>query len=243
MPAQKGDDMKTGWSALRSALLLAMLAFLSGCMTMYKPIPLDASFWQDRQPVIGVAAEVLPEAGLVMLGQQGLLDVAINKGNAAPMVDRLKQLDVKRAAAISDNLAKGLSGRGFKVSNLSTLDAKAFPELKPAANAEQYSPRDFSSLKSKGVDRLLLVSVVNVGAARNYYGFIPTSPPRAMFTVKGMLIDLKDNKLLWYNTHQATAAVVDPWDQAPDFPNLSEAVVKNLSEGAITFERSFFTTK
>ena len=235
--------MKATWSALRRALLLAALAVLSGCGTVYKPIQLDASFWQDRQPVIGVAAEALPETGMVMLGQQGLLDVAINKGNAAPIIDQMKKLDVKRAAAISDNLAKGLSGRGFKVNNLSTIDVKAFPELKPAANAEQYAPRDFSSLKSKGIDRLLLVSVVNVGTARNYYGFIPTSPPRAMFTVKGMMIDLKDNKLLWYNTHQATMAVADPWDQAPDYPNLSEAVMKNLSEGAVTFERSFFTTK
>ncbi len=235
--------MKLRWSALRSVLLIAALAFLSGCATMYKPIPLDASFWQDRQPVIGVATEALPEAGMVMLGQQGLLDIAINKGNAAPIVDQLKKLDVKRAAAISDNLAKGLSGRGFKVNNLSTIDVKAFPELKPAANAEQYAPRDFSSLKSKGIDRLLLVSVVNVGTARNYYGFIPTSPPRAMFTVKGMMIDLKDNKLLWYNTHSATMAIADPWDQAPDFPNLSATVIKNLSEGAVTFERSFFTTK
>jgi hypothetical protein len=235
--------MKTRWSVFRSALLLAVLALLSGCVTVYKPIPLDASFWQDRQPVIGVAAEALPEAGMVMLGQQGLLDVAINKGNAAPIVDQMKKLDVRRAAAISDNLAKGLSGRGFKVSNLATLDVKAFPEFKPSANAEQYSPRDFTSLKSKGIDRLLLVTVVNLGAARNYYGFVPTSPPRAMFTVKGWLIDLKDNKLLWYNTHQSTAAIADPWDQAPDFPNLSDAVLKNVSEGSVLFERSFFTTK
>ena len=235
--------MKIRGSALRSAVLLAVVSLLSGCVTMYKPIQLDAAFWQDRQPVIGVAAEAVPEAGMVMLGQQGLLDVAINKGNAGPVIDRMKKLDLKRAAAISDNLAKGLSGRGFKVNNLSTLDPNAFPELKPATNAEQFAPRDYSSLKSKGVDRLLIVSVVNIGAARNYYGFIPTSPPRAMFTVKGMLIDLKDNKLLWYSTHQATAAVADPWDQAPDFPNLSEAVVKNVSEGATTFESSLLTTK
>jgi len=234
--------MKTTALVLSRAFVLVSVALLSGCATGYKPIQLDASFWQDRQSVIGVVTEKIPDPAAQMTGGQGLIDVAINQGNAGPMVDQLKRLDVKRAAAISENLAKGLSGRGIKVNKLATIDVTKYPEFKPEVNRELYASRNFQELKGQGIDRLLLVSVVNIGTVRPYYGFIPMGPPRAAFTVKGQLVDLKDNKLLWYNTHSATAVIAEPWDQAPDFPNISAAVLKNLSDGAALFERSFFTT-
>jgi len=234
--------MKTTSFVSSRTSVLALAALLGGCATGYKPIQLDASFWQDRQSVIGVVTETIPEPAAQMTGGQGLLDVAINQSNAGPMVDQLKRLDVKRAAAISENLAKGLSSRGIKVNQLATIDVKKYAEFKPEANPELYASRNFQELKGQGIDRLLLVSVVNIGTVRPYYGFIPMGPPRAAFTVKGQLVDLKDNKLLWYNTHRATSIIAEPWDQAPDFPNLSAAVLKNLSDGAALFERSFFTT-
>ncbi len=234
--------MKTTSFVSSRTSVLALAALLGGCATGYKPIQLDASFWQDRQSVVGVVTETIPEPAAQMTGGQGLLDVAINQSNAGPMVDQLKRLDVKRAAAISENLAKGLSSRGIKVNQLATIDVKKYAEFKPEANPELYASRNFQELKGQGIDRLLLVSVVNIGTVRPYYGFIPMGPPRAAFTVKGQLVDLKDNKLLWYNTHRATSIIAEPWDQAPDFPNLSAAVLKNLSDGAALFERSFFTT-
>ena len=234
--------MKTTSFVSSRAMVLAWVALLGGCATGYKPIQLEASFWQDRQSVVGVVTETIPEPAAQMTGGQGLLDIAINKGNAGLMVDQLKRLDVKRAAAISENLAKGLSSRGIKVNQLATIDVKKYAEFKPEANPELYASRNFQELKSQGIDRLLLVSVVNIGTVRPYYGFIPMGPPRATFAVKGQLVDLKDNKLLWYNSHSATSVIAEPWDQEPDFPNLSAAVLKNLSDGAALFERSFFTT-
>ncbi|HKB73722.1 MAG TPA: hypothetical protein VKC82_05560 [Burkholderiales bacterium] len=234
--------MKTTSFVSSRALVLAWVALLGGCATGYKPIQLEASFWQDRQSVVGVVTETIPEPAAQMTGGQGLLDVAINRGNAGPMVDQLKRLDIKRAAAISENLANGLSGRGIKVNKLETIDVKKFPDFKHEVSPALYASRNFQELKAQGIDRLLLVSVVNIGTVRPYYGFIPMGPPRATFAVKGQLVDLKDNKLLWYNSQSATAVIAEPWDQEPDFPNLSAAVLKNLSDGAALFERSFFTT-
>jgi hypothetical protein len=219
----------------------ALVGVLSGCAgVQYKPIAVDAGFWQDRQAVIGVAAEKIPEADAYMLGNQGLLDIAINRGNAARMVEQLKKLDVRRAAAIPDNLAEGLGRRGFKTNKLGTIDVATFPEFSANANPELHAPRDFRGLASKGIDRLLLVSVQRIGTTRNYYGFVPTSAPRALFTVKGQLVDLKTNKLIWYDRYDTTAAVAGPWDQDPDFPNLSAAVMKNMADGAAMLERSLF---
>lgn len=220
---------------------VALVVVLSGCV-QYKPISLDAEFFKDRHSVIGVAAEAVPEADAHMLGGQGLLDIAINRSNAEKMIQQLKKLNLQRAAAIPNNLADALARRGFNVNNLGTIAVAKLPEFKADADPELYAPRDFRELKSKGIDRLLLVSVEQIGTSRNYYGFIPTGPPRALFTVTGKLVDLKTNKLMWYNRQEATAAIVDPWDQEPDFPNVSAAVLKNMADGATALERSLFST-
>jgi hypothetical protein len=229
--------------SIKFAALGAGALLLGGCAQVaYKPIPLNNTFWQDRQQVVGVASDKLPEATAHMTGAQGLLDIAINKGNAEKMIERLKTLDVKRAAGIQDNLADALSRRGLQVTKLQIIESATLPEFKAPANPEQYAQRDFSGLKSKGINRLLYVTVQRVGLTRGYYGFIPTGAPRAVFAVTGQLIDLADNRLLWYNAHETTAVIADPWDQEPDFPNVSEAVLKNLLEGATQFERSLFST-
>jgi hypothetical protein len=225
------------------AMLAAGTLLLGGCAgTAYKPIQLDNTFYQDRQSVIGVAAEKVPEATAHMLGAQGLLDIAINQGNAGKMIERLKTIDVKRAATIPDNLADGMTRRGLKITKLATIDSATFPEFKPAANPEQYAPRDFKSLKAKGIDRFLHVSVRRLGTTRNYTGFIPAGPPRAVFAVTGQLVDVSTNKLLWYNAYELTAAIPEPWDQEPGYSNVSDTVLKNMLEGASQFERSFFAT-
>ncbi|HKP12537.1 MAG TPA: hypothetical protein VJZ91_10520 [Blastocatellia bacterium] len=221
----------------------ALVVGLSACAgVVRKPIAVDPGFWQDRNAVIGVAAAKMPEADAHMMGQQGLLDVAINRGNAGKMIEQLKRLDLKRAAAIHDNMAAALGRRGFKVEKLQAVDVATLPEFKIDASPELYAPRDFRSLSGKGVERLLLVSVEKIGTVRSYYGFLPTGAPRAMFAVQGQLIDLKTNKLIWYDRHETTAAIPEPWDQEPDFPNVSATVLKNMEEGAAVLERSLFMT-
>ena len=230
----------------RSAgILLALVAavVLGGCAGIpQKPIAVDPTFWQDRSAVIGVASEKLPEADAEMMGQQGLLDVAINRGNAGKMIEQLKKLNLERAAAISDNLSTALTRRGFKVHKLPTLDVAKLPEFKAEANPELYAAHDFRGLASNGIDRLLVVTVEKVGTTRTYYGFMPTGAPRALFAARGQLVDLKTNKLIWYDRQHSTAPVADPWDQEPDFPNVSSAVLKNMADGAGQLERSLFAS-
>jgi hypothetical protein len=221
--------------------LCAGAALLGGCAVPYKPIELDSSFWQQRDVAVGVVANAPPEVTAHMAGTQGLLDIAINKGNASKMVEQMKALSVERVAAIPANFADGLGRRGFKVMKLDPIDPEKFPEFKPAGEPELYASRDFQSLKAKGIDRLLLVEVQRIGTIRAYQGFIPLGAPRAVFGVKGQLIDLKTNKLLWNNRYEVQAAIAEPWDQEPDYSNVKAAVMKTMTEGAVQFERSLFT--
>ncbi len=226
-------------------LLPALLLLMPGCAPIkQKPVSLDSGFWQEPKIVIGVAVEPIPQTDAYFLGNQGLLDIAINSSNAKPMVERLKSIDIQRGALIADNLANRLIARGFSVKRLEqTVDAKNYPERKSSANPEQFALRDFSALKKEGVDRLLLVTVERIGTERNYYGFIPQGPPRAIFTVKGQLVDLSTQKLLWFQREDDGTPISEPWDQAPDFPNVVEAVVANMDDAAGRFEHSFFATQ
>src|SRR5258708_17841718 len=107
--------MKTRSFVSSRACVLAWVALLGGCATGYKPIQLEASFWQDRQSVVGVVTETIPYPVAQMAGDQGLLDVAINRGDAAPMVDQLIRLHLQPAPAISQNLAHSQGGLSDQV--------------------------------------------------------------------------------------------------------------------------------
>ena len=229
---------------ISSMMIAALIALLSGCSTVqYKPIAANESFWQDRKPVIGIVADKMPQADAEMWGNQGLLDIAINRGVAATMITQLQTLNLDRAATIHKNMADALERRGFKVVRFDPIDSETVPEFKIEKDPEQYSWKDYRSYASKGIDQLLVVRVVKVGTTRTYYGFIPTGPPRATFAATGKLIDLKTNKLIWYDSVQPTAVVPEPWDQEPNFPNVSAAVMKNMAEGSAALERSMFATR
>lgn len=234
--------MKTNLSGIIAA---AALALLSGCShVVYKPISVDAKFWQDRSGTIGVAVETMPEPETHMIGPQGLLDLAINVGNAKPLSTKLKSIDIKRVAAIPDNFASRLDARGFSAKRLADpVDIKNYPEYRASEAPEKFAPRDFSSLQRDGIDRLLLITVERIGTVRNYHGFIPLGAPMAVVTLKGQLIDLKTHKLLWYERMDSTAAVAGDWDQEPEFPNVLEAVSRNIESSATQFERAFFAVQ
>ena len=55
---------------------------LAGCATVQKPIPATRALFDNKERVVAVAIEKMPEPGQVMLGNQGLLDIAINRANA-----------------------------------------------------------------------------------------------------------------------------------------------------------------
>jgi hypothetical protein len=92
-------------------------------------------------------------------------------------------------------------------------------------------------MKTKyGVDRLLLVYVTATGATRSYYSIVPTSVPMAQVGGQGMVVDLADNKLLWFQPFVAVQAAQGEWDE-PTYSNLSNAfyqAVDNSRQQMIT---------
>lgn len=205
------------WAALT---LLACLT-LTGCAHVQPPVPLDQQFWDAKEPTIGVAITVVPPPVLALTGNQGVLDYAINKGVNSKLSDNVEKWQVRDLNTLPDVIVAKLEAKGYKVKRIN--EPVNLQSYKETSFREGYTVRDLTPLKATyGVDRLLLVNVFATGATRSYYGFVPTSVPMAQVTGQGMVVDLADNKLLWFKPFAVVQAAQGEWDE-PTYTNLSNA--------------------
>jgi len=214
--------------------LLACLT-LTGCAHVQPPVPLDNQFWDAKEPTIGVAITVLPPPMLVLTGNQGILDYAINSGVNSKLSDNVKTWQVRDLDTLPDVIVAKLQAKGYKAKRIDEkVDLNTYKEIK---FREGYAAKDLTPIKAKhGVDRLLLVYVTGTGATRSYYSIVPTSAPMAQVGGQGMVVDLADNKLLWFKPFVVTQAAQGEWDE-PTYSNLSNAfyqAVDNSRQQMIT---------
>jgi hypothetical protein len=209
--------------ALRTWAALTLLACLTltGCAHVQPPVPLDHQFWDAKEPTIGVAITVLPAPVLVLTGNQGLIDYAINRGVNSKLSDNVEHWQTRDLNTLPDVIVAKLQAKGYKAKRIDEpLDLQKFKET---SFREGYTVRDLTPIKTAhGVDRLLLVNVFATGATRSYYSVVPTSAPMAQVTGQGMVVDLADNKLLWFQPFAAVQAAQGEWDE-PNYANLSNA--------------------
>jgi hypothetical protein len=186
-----------------------------------QPIALDQQFWGAKEPTIGVAITVLPAPELMLTGSQGLLDVAINKGVNSKLSDNVKTWEVRDLDTLPDVIVAKLQAKGYKAKRI--IDQIDLKNYKNISFREGYMTKDMTPMKAMyGVDRLLLVNVFVTGATRSYYSLVPTSVPMAQVGGQGMVVDLADNKLLWFQPFAAVQAAQGEWDE-PNYANLSNA--------------------
>jgi len=207
---------------LNAIALLCVCFGLIGCAsTIQKPIELDQQFWGDKNQTIGVAMTALPPSQLALVGNQGLLDLAINKGVNSKLSTQVDAWKLNDAATIPDEIVAKLLAKGYKAQKVNeVIDLKSYKEI---AFHDGFFRRDLTPLQAKfGVDRLLLISYTSSGAFRSYYSVIPTSVPTPQVAGIGAVVDLHDNHLLWYKPFAVSQPAQGEWDQ-PNYANLSNA--------------------
>jgi len=207
---------------LNSLALLFVCFGLIGCAsTIQKPIELDQQFWGDKNQSIGVAMTALPPSQLALVGNQGLLDLAINKGVNSKLSAQIDTWKLNDVASIPDEIVAKLLAKGYKARKVDeVVDLKAYKET---SFHDGFFRRDLTPLQAKfGVDRLLLISYTASGAFRSYYSVVPTSVPTPQVGGIGAVVDLHDNHLLWYKPFAVVRPAQGEWDQ-PNYSNLSNA--------------------
>lgn len=210
-------------------LVLLALAALTGCAHNQNPVGLDAQFWADTKPVIGVAMGPLPPPRLALTGNQGLIDLAINTAVNNTLSTAVAGWGTDDFKALPEDLAARLEAKGFKVVRIS--EQIDLGKYKQTSWREGFVDRDLSALKAQyGIDRLLLVSVNSTGAFRSYYSVVPTSAPTPQVAGVGLLMDTADNHLIWYKPFAVVQPAQGEWDQ-PGYANLSNAWYQAVDGG------------
>lgn len=210
------------------ALPLLCLALLTGCATPQPPVPMDQAFWNEKQERIGVAYTPLPAPTVALTGQQGLLDYAVNSGMASGLRAKVETWDTSSLREIPQQAAALLQEKGYTVVK---LDEPINVEALKKAPSEKtgFTAMDFQPLKAQNqIDKLVLFSFASAGTTRSYYSVAPTSVPVAQIVVSTYVIDLDDNRMLYYQPKVFSRAADGEWDEAPEFPNLTNAFYQAL---------------
>jgi hypothetical protein len=231
---------------LAFALISALLA--SACVTKRtpagEPVPLPASFWRDAGARIGVAMVALPKGALHMVGPQDALDQAIANEKGVRLVTRLEGMQPAEFVRVGAVFSSRLRAMGYAVTEIQEpADPGLYQQLRSEA-VTSAAPPGLAALASRyGVDQVLLLSVDRFGASRNYFVFVARSAPQALFQVSGCLVDARSAGLVWrvaMGDGQNLVPVEGEWDQPPDYPNLTQGVLRAEHEAAAFIERAFF---
>jgi hypothetical protein len=224
-----------------SSIGLVAAVLLSGCAPARVAVKPD--FWEQRTAKIGVALAPVPVASTHKAGAQGLLDSAINAAMAGDLSARLEKFDASAFEPIRAEFAEELGRRGMAAKAIpGPLKVDELPDAK--VEAEGWHKKEFGPIGQKeDVDYLVLLSVRRLGTLRSYYGFIPLGAPKGFVEVTGQMVETKTNKILWQVTSEelaSTVEVAEPWDQAPDFPNVTGALQKALDNGMDYLKKEYF---
>lgn len=217
------------------ALMLLSATLLGGCVTPQAPIHLDQSYWAHKPESVAVVIAKLPKPATLKMGNQGLLDMAINGAMADSLTKHLNSLSLEDFRESGKVIAAHFSKQGVPTKFIpEELDLTTLPKVKKAENG--YATLDYSGLKAKyGVDQLVVLEVAAAGTIRSYYGFIPTGAPQGYFSCRGSLVDLSNNKLLWTAAGLQQVPIEDPWDQAAEsYPHVTTAFYRAMETAKTT---------
>ncbi|MBX7152900.1 hypothetical protein K1X84_14820 [bacterium] len=222
--------------------MLAMLisALFTGCGTSRMTI--NPSFWENKTQKIGIVIGGFPKAAAYKGGNQGLLDIAINEAMAGSLESHLRSVDMTPFSNIADQFVLQLKERGLTVTKL-TERGFVDPDIS-SSGGKKYISCNFKKLMQKEpVDIVLFLEIVRFGTIRSYYGFIPTSDPKALCQARAYLISTKDCELLWtfeMQEKESIVPVVGAWDQSPDYPNVTNALNAAMKEAGNLIINDFF---
>lgn len=212
---------------MRFTLIIFGFTFLAGCATQPN-IQLTDNFWKNPNQKIAVITTTPPKPQIYQMGNQGLLDYAIVSAMNSNLDNYLSRTDLTWYHQLPLNFVTQLKQRN--------IYAKAY--LEPIS-ADQTNYANFASQIDS--DKLLIIKLEALGAARDYYAFIPTSAPQAYCVMSGELINTQSNQVLWRYKTTITQPVQGAWDEAPNYPNLSNALTLAINAAQQELLDSFFS--
>jgi hypothetical protein len=227
---------------------LFSLVLLTGCVT--KPVNLTPAFWQQHDtPVAIVVTESPKEGSYVMMGSQGLLDMAVAAAVTTEVRAATHKVDASAFNEVAKEFETELTKAGFKPAIFtSNINLENLPKREDSDSDGFES--DLSSIANPtGARYVLVLELVNYGALRTYYAFVPTSAPSGFAAVRGRLVDVTNkNAVVWdtgdqYPQNTVQEPIAGEWKQSPDYPNLVAAINRAILSSRQLLVDRFFESK
>jgi len=211
--------MNTEFCKAGAVFVALFLLLLHGCASNIA-VPVAEEFWQSRSPVVGVALTAVPrpEVRVRAMYSSGMMLPRIlfspdegDRDNEEQIMiesDRLqlqrilRDSDINGLSAARDLFVRRLSIKGFSVVAIPEhIDPGQVPKYK--TKAAGFARKDYRGvLPAMDLDRLIVLQVHRSGVTCHYTERINDFTTAAV-TVRGEMIDLATNRLLWSSSGKA----------------------------------------
>ncbi|MBA3660635.1 MAG: hypothetical protein H0W64_02810 [Gammaproteobacteria bacterium] len=213
----------------RCLFLILGFLLLTACISAPKNVQLTNEFWKkkDRKVIVAITKAPIPQ--VYQVGNQGLLDYAINRTMNRKLNKYLERNDLTWYYALPENFTAKLKARNIL--------SKPHTDQNLELEAKKYN--DF--VTSLNGDQLLIIKLTALGVQRNYYSIIPTSAPKSYCVMTGELINGKDKTVMWRQQTAITMPINGTWDQPPNYPNVAESLKLAIHTARQELLDSFFS--
>lgn len=212
------------------ALLVIVTLFFSGCSSVVqKSVIFNNNDITTGSKVVGIIGIKNPEVSVAFPGADCLLCIGVAMASHGVLRDHAKTLNSSELTLLQNDLVKKLNAKGYTVK---VLD-KSFDISKVEKNnevKEGYSKYNFSSFAKEGVNSILVLNIKEVGFKRAYQSYVPTEPMKAQIVADGYMVNVSDNKLLWFKEYKLSKGVVGEWNVEPKFPLLTNSFYSLIEE-------------
>jgi hypothetical protein len=174
------------------AVLIAGL--LPSCMG---PVPVDAGFKAKRGQKVAVITMKAPQATVHHVGNQGLLDMAVNHATSTGSRNQLESYPSQaKLDAVGNDFAKRLNSKGYKATLLNVHPE--FKDFNPTlARPNSKKPIHGYGSYLNGYDSAIYLTMSAVGRSKHVYGFIPLSRSNAIAPIQGSMFETATQKRTW----------------------------------------------
>jgi hypothetical protein len=229
---------------LMSFRLLAaglVVALLAGCASTppQQPLPVSQDLLSNKSTRIAVVMTPMPKVDTQFPGAGCLLCLAAASMTNSSLTSYVQTLSAEDLGHLPAEITKALRAKGLEATQITEpLDVS---KLSNADKAQlNFATKNFTPLKSKfNADKLLVIEVQAVGVWRNYANYFPSGDPRAVVRGRGYIVDLTTNALDWFAPIDVARSADTKWDEAPNFPGLTNAYYQAIEEGRDTFKQPF----
>ncbi len=244
----------------RSAFLAVLcLWLLQGCASN-TAMPVADEFWQNGRPALGVAITTVPRpevrlrriySGEVRVPRMLLRphdedrdaeDTTMIEADQRRLERFLRESDLQGLTAARDLFVQRLSDAGFPVvAILQDIDPGQVPNYTPKSNG--YALEDYRGImQAKGLERLIVLQVRWNGVYCHYMRR-SNNLTEAAVTVRGEMVDLTTNRLLWRSSTEVGTirkAVACSCDRPSDKACVLEELNRLFEDAAATLADDFF---